>query len=486
MRGRFGIVWISAALAGFGQSPGPGIDALLAASSATHRAFWGLQVLDLERNQIVFDRGAQQFFLPASTTKLFTTALALMRLGPDYRFQTRVVGGQTPDSDGRIRGDLWLIGGGDPTLSNRAYPYSRAPKTGDPLQGIEELAQQVFAAGVRRIEGDVVGDDTAYVWEPYPEGWALDDALWEYGAPVSALTINDNVVVLRLEGREEGSPAAVTLSPPLDYYVVDNRVRVARNEDRVHIHRFPGSRHLRLWGALAPRQALEWPLAIEDPALYAARALAEALRRRGVVITGRALARHRFLNETWTAAIHERQVELARRVSPPLVEILKVIDKVSQNLHAELVLREVGRTRRNEGSREAGLQELAAFLTEAGIPATEYRFFDGSGLSRRNLVTPEAIVRLLAYMYRTPHREAWMALLPVGGEDGTLSGRFAGAPAARRVRAKTGTLARASALAGYVESPRGTMAFAVMANNYLAPAAEIRSLIDKIVLLLAQ
>lgn len=469
----------------FCQSLPQRIESLLSAPPA-RRAFCGLQVLDVESGKVLAEVNAQQFFVPASNTKLFSTALALVRLGPDYRFETRVVTGRGPDSEGRIRGDLFLIGGGDPTLSNRAYPYKRGPKTGDPLQGIEELAAEVFRAGVRRIEGDIVGDDTAYVWEPYPTGWALDDALWEYGAPVSALTVNDNVIQIRLKAGAEGAPAALTISPPLDYYLIDNRVRVESGGSGIRVERLPGSRQLRLWGGLAPQQERELLLAIDDPAQYAARALADALRRRGVVISGEARARHRFANEAAGGEALEQGVELARRASPPLVEVLRVIDKVSQNLHAELVLREVGRVRRNQGSRQAGLDELFAFLDEIGVAQGEYRFLDGSGLSRLNLVTPAAIVRLLSYMYGTPHRDAWLSLLPVGGEDGTLSGRFAGAPAARRIRAKTGTLSHVSALAGYAESGRGTLAFALLANNHLAPASEMRALIDKIGLLLTE
>ncbi|MGB9604962.1 MAG: D-alanyl-D-alanine carboxypeptidase/D-alanyl-D-alanine endopeptidase, partial [Bryobacteraceae bacterium] len=185
-------------------------------------------------------------------------------------------------------------------------------------------------------------------------------------------------------------------------------------------------------------------------------------------------------------AVVPEGVELARRESPPLIEVLRVIDKVSQNLHAELVLREVGRVLRGEGSRAAGLAEMAAFLEEAGVPRGEYRFLDGSGLSRLNLVTPAAVVRLLAWMYRSPHWEAWISLLPVGGEDGTLSGRFGGAARARRIHAKTGTLSLSNALSGYAQSRRGMLAFAIMANNAVAPASEVRAVIDKIALLAAE
>lgn len=479
-----GILLLALAVAAPAQSLSERIAALITSPSA-RRAFWGVQVMNLEQGRIVAELNPQHFFLPASNTKLFTTALALVRLGPDYRFQTRVLAEEKPDAEGRVRGELRLVGGGDPTLSNRAYPYKKGPKSGNPLQGIEELAEQLRKAGVRRVDGDIVGDDTAYIWEPYPDGWTLDDALWEYGAPVSALTVNDNVIEIRLKAGAEGSPVSLAVSPPLDYYVLDTRLRVEPAGGRIRVERLPGSRQLRLWGSLAPHQQRQLLIAITDPALYAAQALADALRRRGVAIYGQPVARHRFANEA-VPRDPAGGVELALRVSPPLVEVLKVIDKVSQNLHAELVLREVGRLRRNQGSREAGLEELAAFLEEIGIARGEYRFVDGSGLSRLNLVTPASIVRLLAHMYHGPYREAWLSLLPIGGEDGTLAGRFEGAPAARRIRAKTGTLSLSSALSGYAESSKGMLAFAILANNYLVPAAEIRGVIDKMALLMTE
>jgi D-alanyl-D-alanine carboxypeptidase/D-alanyl-D-alanine-endopeptidase (penicillin-binding protein 4) len=198
------------------------------------------------------------------------------------------------------------------------------------------------------------------------------------------------------------------------------------------------------------------------------------------------VARHRYANQEAPPASADG-VELARRTSPPLVEALRVTDKVSQNLHAEMMLREVARVCKGKGSRETGLEVMRAFLSEAGIEDSEYNFADGSGLSQLGLVTPGALVKLLRYMYASPHREAWVSLLPVGGEDGTLSTRFKGNREGRRIHAKTGSLTHVAALAGYAESKtRGVVAFSILANNFNAPSSEIRAVIDKIALMLAE
>jgi D-alanyl-D-alanine carboxypeptidase/D-alanyl-D-alanine-endopeptidase (penicillin-binding protein 4) len=334
---------------------------------------------------------------------------------------------------------------------------------------------------VRRIEGDIVGDDSAYIWEPYPDGWGQGDALWEYGAPVSALTINDNTFVLNLY---PGDPAQVTIEPPLEFYQIDNLVETG-SPKKIKIGREPGSRQLRIWGALPPQDpGVSELLAIHNPALYAAVALRDALTRRGVAIQGESVARH------WLPGAPVAPTtgfELARLDSLPLLEALRVTAKVSQNLHAELILRAVARAQRGAGSREAGIQEMRVFLKEAGVPGSEYQLADGSGLSRTSLVTPGAVVKLLRFMYASPHRENWLSLLPVGGSDGTLRLRLRGTVAAGRIHAKTGSLTHVTALSGYAERKDGTMlAFSFIANNQSAPAGEVRAVLDKICVLMME
>ena len=241
---------------------------------------------------------------------------------------------------------------------------------------------------------------------------------------------------------------------------------------------------MRLWGSLAPGRTLTETLGIDEPALYAAQAFYDALARRGVTIAGRPVAYHLYPNQVrdlrYGEALEQPEgEEVAVRKSAPLVEDLRITDKVSQNLHAELLLRAVARARRGMGSRAAGLEEMAAFLEEAGIAADGWRFEDGSGLSRLNLVKPRAVVELLRHMYKTPE---WMGLLPVAGEDGTLGTRFGGSAAAGKIHAKTGTLSHVSALSGYAQRRSGGVrTFSILVNNYGSrESAEIRAVMDKI------
>lgn len=471
------------------------IPKLIDSSPAARTAFWGIQIVDLATGKTLYELNPDHFFIPASNTKLFSTGLALSRLGPDFTFQTRVLSAGPPDDQGRIRGSLRLAGGGDPNLSARAVPYRMGPATGNPLAAIEDLADQLVARGVKRIEGDIVGDDTWYVWQPYAVGWAVDDPQSDDGPPVSALTLNDNTVALTVRpGVAAGDPAALSLNPPIEFYRIENRVRTvpAGGERRIHFNRIPGSLDAQLWGAIPLRdRSQEMLLGIEDPALYAAQALRKALTERGVAITGSAVAQHNFPDEiadltqapAAPATPIPPETELARRVSAPLLEALRITDKVSQNLHAELALRAVARARRNVGSFEAGQEELKAFLTEIGVDPGAYNLLDGSGLSRLNLVTPAAVVKLLRYMYDSPLRDAWISLLPVGGQDGSLSSRFAENPG--RVHAKTGSLSHVSALSGYVQRTDGSwVAFSILANNYNGRTPEVRAVIDRICSLL--
>lgn len=287
----------------------PAIDAAISASPPLSSAFVGISVVSLRDGTPLCERNASNLFAPASNTKLFTTALALDTLGPQYRLVTTVVG-QQPDPDGHIAGDLIFVGGGDPSLSLRRYPYDKRSTDADrqpfeTIPGIEALADQIVAKGLTSIGGDVVGDDRRYLWEPYPDGWLIDDAIWEYGAPVSALIVNDNSFSLFIRpGDTPGALARVLTAPTVNPFIIENQVMTTAAEGRrISIARRIGSSELRVSGdTLVSGKGTSILLAVSDPAVFAAALLRDALIRRGVAVRGGAAARHLFPFEIPTAA----------------------------------------------------------------------------------------------------------------------------------------------------------------------------------------
>lgn len=455
------------------------IAAAVDSAPAPVRGVFGVHVVDLATGQTVYARNEGQLLLPASTMKLFTAALALERLGPDYRFETRLV--REPS------GDLTLIGSGDPSLNGRVYPYARDAASGNPLAAIEQLADQAVAAGLRRVEGNITGDDRRYTWSPYPASWTADDMLNGYGAPVSALSVNDNVIAVAVvPGPRPGDLARLRLNPPVEYFAIDNRVHTtAGGAANFSMVRAPGTRQILLSGTMGAQAApAEAGAVVDDPALYAAQALYHALLNRGVTVRGRPAARHRMGPPDAQPVSGET---LAVRHSPPLWQILETLVKVSQNLHAELVLREVARLSRGDGTTELGLAAMRDFLAGIGVQPTDWQAEDGSGLARNNQVAPRAVTRLLAHMASSPHAELWETLLPAGGQDGTLSSRLCCVSDDAAIRAKTGSLVRAVALSGYARSrANGRLAFSILVNNFAAPAAQVRAWVDKIAMTLVE
>jgi D-alanyl-D-alanine carboxypeptidase/D-alanyl-D-alanine-endopeptidase (penicillin-binding protein 4) len=440
---------------------------------AAKDAFWGIEVRDVKADKILYSLNADHFFVPASNTKLFTTALALSRLGPGYQFHTRVI------QSGR---DLVLVGAGDPNLSGRTLPYQ--PKLPDPapLAAINQLADEIVARGIRHVDGNIVGDDTAFVYEPYPPGWGLTDTYSDDGPPVSAICVDDNVAQLQIVAPlADGALVETSWQLPFELFRVDNALLTDSEKHRaIHYQRLPGSRELRIWGIVPPEKEIEpLPLAVDDPALFAARALKEALAARGVMCEGSAIARHQLPG---APPLDPLQGDLiAERVSLPLVEAARLVDKISQNLHAEILLRDVALRLTGKGTREGGLDALAGFLQPAGIGPDDYHFSDGSGLSRYNIVTPHAIAALLQYMGNSPIREQWMGLLPIGGVDGSLRLRFRTVRLHGEIHAKTGSLTHVSALSGYAVRDDGTvLSFSILVNNYGATSSAIRELLDRI------
>jgi len=461
-------------------------------------------VADLATGKTLYAQNSGKLFTPASNTKLFTTAAALALIGPDYTFRTTVETDGTLDRYGRLTGDLILVGRGDPNLSGRELPYSLHTERSDhPIQVLEQLADQLVQKGVKYVDGDIVADDSYFAFERYGEGWSQDDLVWADGAPVSALTINDNVIFVNiLPADRPGEHAFVNIQPFSDYYRIDNRIITtpAGTVRKIYINREPGSTLLTLWGNMPLDDAgANEALAIEDPAQFAAALFRQLLETRGIAVYGEQRTRHTDLASLSTFTVtalaparggdrpsrmlQSQPLVLASHDSKPLSEDLRVINKVSQNLHAEILLRLLGREKGTAGTVEGGLEVIHGFLNKAGISPDECVFYDGSGLSRENLVTPHAVVELLRYAAAQSWGDKFRDTLPVAGVDGSLSERFKELDLQGRVRGKTGSLGGVKTLSGYATTDSGEeVAFSILSNNLNLPAKRVTDAIDDVVL----
>jgi D-alanyl-D-alanine carboxypeptidase/D-alanyl-D-alanine-endopeptidase (penicillin-binding protein 4) len=464
------------------------IDKILSTSDA-QRGSWGIQVVELRSGKLLYQRDADHLFIPASNMKMFTTAAALEKLGPDYIFHTTVESDAAPDAQGRV-GDVYLVGRGDPNLGVRTFPYTYHGPQQPADKSLDELADQVKARGVREVVGKLVADDSYFVWEPFAPNWAADDLEWGYGAPVSALVFNDNLLTLHVKpGQKAGNEAEVRLEPVDDYYLLKNGIVTGEKgtEKNYLLERQPGSMELDLWGKI-PVDAPEGTdtVAIANPPELMAEKFRAALRVRGIVVEGpievRHLTRLEAASPTNPAPPSSPRVVLAEHTSPPLSEAIKVVNKESENLHAELLLRTLGKVVNNRGSLAGGLEALNAFAAQqVGIAPGETYFSDGSGLSREDLVAPQAAVKLLLYMARSPHFQAYFDSLPISGTDGTLAHRLLTDDVKGKIHAKTGSVEHVNTLSGYMDLPSGKrLVFSIMTNNHPLPNKTGQDALDAI------
>ena len=488
------------------------IISVILSDPAVARAHWGISVTTLDGAPI-YALNDLQYFKPASNAKLFTTAAALALLGPGFTMKTYVVAEGPVSSDGRLRGSLRLIGGGDPTLSGRAYPYSGHTEHSDPpFKALDDLAAQVAASGIKSIDGTIVADDTLFAFERYGSGWGQDDLMWDYGAPVSALTVGDNFRNLTLTpGVQAGDAITASWNPPLpdDAALLKNEATTspAGSEEHLGLDRQPDQSFLRAYGTIpAGSKPGNFGIAVQDSAKFAGEGFAQALASHGITGNPAVQVSHRLSGDTqdfdkeseqplalkpltstqlpFTLPPNARIV--AERTSPPLSQIVTVVNKVSQNLHAEMLLRLLGKAGGDDGSVAQGARVVRQFLISAGVSPDGFFFYDGSGLSPQDDITPRATTTLLRYAARQPWGNVYRASLPVGGVDGTLDNRFMQPSMKGKVFAKTGTISGVHTLSGYLTTASGrTLVFSILCNDHSPVTDTTRGAMDNIVTAIA-
>lgn len=446
----------------------------------------GIKIVSLKTGKSVFEENGEKYFMPASNMKNFTVAAALEKLTPDFRFITSVYAAAMPDQSGTIAGNLRIYGRGD-------VSYSKGFSAENTFKGLDDLVAKILESGVKKIEGNVVADDSYFIGDSIPAGWEWDDLQWYYGAEISALPFNDNVVELSVKPGPVGYQCSVTLKPVSPIYRVSNRCVTSSvgSLRSLKIQKALSDNQLVISGNLpADNAGFSGTVSVSRPSQLFAALLKQRLEAAGVTVGGR-----QSLAVNTSPAIEN--VELAKIESPPLSLIAAKTMKPSQNMYTEVLLWTLGEEARRKNSEpatggpirsssELGIAEVTSFLTSIGVATDEIVQYDGSGLSRHNLITPTAVVKLYEYMAnRSKFDQAWRDSLTIGGVDGTLQRRFIGTRAAGNMRGKTGTIDQVSALSGYVTTAGGEqLILSIVVNG--VPETRLRTrMIDDIVVELA-
>ncbi len=443
-------------------------------------AHWGVAIQSLQNGQFVFLQNENKGFMPASNMKLFTTATALVKLGPDFTYQTEIFRSGKIGADGVLNGDLILRGSGDPTLGGRYVPETA--RKDRMLDVLNSWADQLKKQGIRRIRGRIIGDDNLFDDQLLGRGWAWDDEPEWYAAQISALSFNDNCIDIYFTPADTlNGPAKFEIYPSTSYVQIQNEVKtVADNQPQgIHFEKRRGTNQIIIRGGISinAKEVQEW-FAVENPTGFLVSVFKEILVKQGINVDGPDVDIDEIPEFTYIQADSTR---ILNHQSPPLKQIIRTVNKVSQNLWAELLFRTLGAHFTESGKDTDGMNIVKSFLSEIGIAPDQIGIADGSGLSRLNLVTPMQVISLLRFLHHHPYHNEFYESLPIAGSDGTIKNRMRGTLAQNNVHAKTGFISRVRALSGYVTSLDGEMfVFSLITNNYTVPTSMANNIQDLI------
>ena len=435
-----------------------GIDSVVR-SPEFRNAHWGILIVDPDRGDTLYSHNAGKLFMPASNQKILTGAVALGRLGADYRYRTAFVA-TGPVENGVLQGDLLVLGSGDPTVSSSMH--------GDAMVPLLAIADSLRARGVQQVQGTVRSGRDAFPGDLYGFGWAYDDFDYAYSAPVDELLFNESFTRVTLHGTTPGEPPRVTVLPTPAIVALENEaVTIPRGDSARNRVQYFGAavpigtprNAVRFTGTVVAGDSTSFTVAHRDPAGADLDALHAALTARGIAVGTQS-----------PASTAPRSDTLYVHHSAPLREILPVFEKPSQNQIGEVLLRTLGLEATGSGTAAAGRQVVEEQLAAWGADTAGFAVRDGSGLSRHDYVSPETIIRVLDAMRRHPEFRTFYDALPIAGVDGTIRSRMRDTPAMGNLRAKTGTIDKARALSGYVTTADGrVLIFSTIANNHSVP-----------------
>ncbi len=435
-------------------------------------AQWGIEVVDSANDRVLFALDAEQLFKPASVVKVLTTAVALEKLGPGFRFRTGVYTDGTVQPDGIIRGNLFVVGRGDPNLLDPERELDPA---------LEGLAKRLRVMGIRRIDGDVVGDDSYFEYPSFGDGWTAEDMERSYAATISALSLYDNTFWLHAKASKNGQRVGVWMVPQNSYFRVRNLGTTGNpgSKRSLGARLIKGTQTIVISGNLpASRRGYSRLIKLEKPSEAAAWYLKDQLAREGISISGKVRTVH---DGDVAPDSRRRRMLLAEHVSLPLAATLELLNKSSRNLHAELLLRTVGAEVKGLGTDLAGLQVAKEFLSDIGIEIARICLYDGSGLSRENLLSPHFQTSLLRHLMGRPYFDLFRETLAVSGTDGTLKHRLSSSSLKGTIRGKTGSLDGVASLCGYMTTHSGReLVFTIFANKTSPSTSRLRRAIDEI------
>jgi D-alanyl-D-alanine carboxypeptidase/D-alanyl-D-alanine-endopeptidase (penicillin-binding protein 4) len=455
----------------------------LKTDEALKHAVWSICVMPVKKDTILAEYNSTISLVPASTLKIVTTGAALSMLGGDFKFETKLqYDGVFDTITGIIKGNLYIVGGGDPSLDSEYFKDKK-----DSLSTTDKWAELLKKKGIKKIEGAIIGDASIFDDNMIPAQWIWADIGNYFGAGASGLSYHDNKYALYIKSGAVGSKSLITKTKPdIDGLQIINNVSSGGNDDNAFIYGAPYSAYREIQGTIpANKNNYEVEGSIPDPALFCAQSLEKSLKQIGIKVTKRSTTT-RVLRET-NEYLFSNKYTLYKHYSPSLSEIIYWTNFKSNNLYAEHLLKYIAYKKDGIGRENEGTQIITAFWKNKGVDVNGFFMNDGCGLSRSNVITTKTEAQILRLMAKDKNFKAYYKSFPIAGRIGPLDNFCEGTSAKDNLCAKSGYITRARGYAGYVKNKKGEMlCFSLLANNYECTPPEMKKKLEKLMIAIAE